>query len=69
MKKNLLLIMPLLWMSGCSDEQEASAPSSNAFQSFEEREQTGALEEAKEVEQILQQGVDRNQQIIEEQSK
>ena len=56
-------------MSGCSDEQEASAPSSNAFQSFEEREQTGALEEAKEVEQILQQGVDRNQQIIEEQSK
>ena len=69
MKKNrLLLLVPLFWISGCSNEQENIAPEqSNKGQVF--KEQRESLEKAKQVEQMLQQGVDRNRQIIEEQSK
>jgi hypothetical protein len=69
MKKSFLLfLLPLFWISGCSNEQETvDSELSNKGLIFEK--QTEALEKAKQVEKILQQGADRNRQIIEEQSK
>ncbi len=64
----LLLVPPLLLIVGCSSEQDKTTEEPpKKVQIF--KEQTEALEKAKNVENILQMGADRNQKIIEEQSQ
>jgi uncharacterized protein YcfL len=69
MKKTIFpLIMLLFLIAGCSSEQDsATQDQPKKVQLF--KEQTDALEKAKGVEKMLQMGADRNQQIIEEQTK
>ncbi|MEE9339150.1 MAG: hypothetical protein V3U87_13810 [Methylococcaceae bacterium] len=67
-KYYLLLLVPLLLIVGCSSEQDKTTEEQpKKVQIF--KEQTEALKKAKNVENILQMGADRNQKIIEEQSQ
>jgi uncharacterized protein YcfL len=69
MKKTFLpLILSLFLIAGCSSEQDSTTQDQpKKVQLF--KEQIDALEKAKGVEKMLQMGADRNQQIIEEQTK
>ena len=64
----LLLLLPMPLIGGCSDEKEditQKQPSEEGVLS----DQTRALEKAKGVEQVLQSGADKQRQAIEEQSQ
>ncbi len=69
MKKTFLpLILSLFLIAGCSSEQDSTTQDQpKKVQLF--KEQTDALKKAKGVEKMLQMGADRNQKIIEEQTK
>lgn len=69
MKKPIFpLIMSLFLIAGCSSEQDSTTQDQpKKVQLF--KEQTDALEKAKGLEKTLQMGADRNQKIIEEQTK
>jgi uncharacterized protein YcfL len=69
MKKFFLpLILSLFLIAGCSSEQDSTTQDQpKKVQLF--KEQTDALKKAKGVEKMLQMGADRNQKIIEEQTK
>lgn len=69
MKKYLVLLyLPLLSISACSNElDEKTAEKSSKEQIFNA--QTEALEKAKQVEQMIQSGVDNNQKLIEQQTR
>lgn len=62
----LILFLPLILMTGCSgeDNKPTAAKSSTELPVFNE--QVKALEKAKEVEKMLQAGMDKQKQAIDE---
>lgn len=62
-----MLVLPVL-MSGCSKDQENTAPAESK-QGKIFNTQIQALEKAKGVEQMLQNGADKQRQKIEEQTR
>ncbi|MCF6202179.1 MAG: hypothetical protein L3J59_00705 [Methylococcaceae bacterium] len=70
MKKTfVLLIMSLFLIAGCSSAEQDSTTQDQPKKVQLFKEQTEALEKAKGVEKMLQMGADRNQKIIEEQTR
>jgi uncharacterized protein YcfL len=69
MKKYLLILfMPFTLLGGCSSEEDKTTPNqSGNGQVFND--QIGALEKAKQVEQLIQSGADKRHKAIEEQSQ
>lgn len=64
----LLLLLPLILITGCSDEKEEMTQKPLSEEPVFS-DQTRALEKAKGVEQMIQGGADRQRQMIEEQSQ
>lgn len=63
----VLLLMSFFLLGGCSNEEDKTTPDqSGSEQIFVD--QTRALEKAKGIDQLIQSGVDKRRQAIEEQS-
>ncbi len=62
MVKTMLLILPLLFVSACSNEQ-------NKVEEHVWKEQTDMIDKAKEVENILNEAALQQQKLIEEQTR
>ena len=63
-----ILFIPFILIGGCSSgEDETAGTQSSKEHVFSD--QTRVLEKAKEVEQVLQSGADKQRQAIEEQSQ
>ncbi|MCW8827361.1 MAG: hypothetical protein OQK78_13155 [Gammaproteobacteria bacterium] len=61
----LILLTPLIFLGGCSSDEEQSAAKPSSNEHFLS-DQVRAMEKAKEVEQMLQEGADQRQRTIEE---
>jgi PBP1b-binding outer membrane lipoprotein LpoB len=70
MMKNyrFILLMPFFLIGGCSSGEDQAAPDKSSKENFL-KDQTRALEKAKQVESVIQSGADKRRQAIEEQSK
>ena len=66
-KYRFVLFMPFLLIFGCSSGEDTTQDQSSKKQIS--KDQTRALEKAKEVERVLQSGADKRRKAIEEQSK
>lgn len=69
MKKFLIILfMPIMLLGGCSREEDKTTPDqSGNGQLF--KDQTGAVEKAKQVDLLIQSGVDKRRLAIEEQAQ
>jgi len=63
-----ILFLPLFLLVGCSNGKDNKAPEPSSKEHVFS-DQSRALEKAKEVEQVIQIGVDKQRQAIEEQSQ
>ncbi|MEN8132686.1 MAG: hypothetical protein ABFS45_21395 [Pseudomonadota bacterium] len=67
-KYRFILFVPILLIGGCSSGEDKTTPDQSSKEQ-NLKDQTRALEKAKEVERVLQRGVDKRRQAIEEQSQ
>ena len=67
-KYRFILFMPFLLLGGCSSGEDKTTPDQSSKGQIL-KDQTQALEKAKEVDRVIQSGVDKRRQAIEEQSK
>jgi len=65
-KYSLILFVPFILMAGCSSEDNKSTASKSSSELPIFNEQVKALEKAKEVEKMLQVGMDKQKQAIDE---
>jgi uncharacterized protein YcfL len=62
MIKLIVLVLPILFIIGCSDEQ-------NKVEEHVWKEQTDMIDKAKDVEQMLKDAAQQQQELIEQQTK
>jgi hypothetical protein len=67
-KYRSILFIPFLLIGGCSSGEDNTFPAQSSKEGIL-KDQIRALEKAKEVEQVLQNGADNRRQAMEEQSK
>lgn len=65
-KYSLIVFLPFILMAGCSSEDNKSTASKSPSELPIFNEQVKALEKAKEVEKMLQVGMDKQEQAIDE---